>query len=266
MIATTINPLSRVLALIGWRVGLELVRRKDFYVLLMLMALFIGGVLVFRVAGIDAPATGTMLMNLGLTLAWFAAHLMTLLLAARQLPAEIEQRTIYPLLARPLSRGAALAGYWMSCALCGAVCWLVLLALVWLGAPKLEPYDGALLAQMIALQIFSLGMMAALALAGSLLMPKPVNLIVTALVWLGGGKLASLVTARFAAEEAAGAGLAGWLMAYIPDFSKLNLITRYTDGIGPVGGLEFLGLAAYAGIFTLAALALAGWVFGRKAL
>ena len=60
--------------------------------------------------------------------------------------------------------------------------------------------------------------------------------------------------------------LAGWCAAYLPDFSKLNLITRYTDGIAPLAPGEFLGLFAYGVLFTLAALSVAIWRFRSRSL
>ena len=81
-----------------------------------------------------------------------AATLLTLFLAARQIPDEIEHRTIYPLLARPLSRDVYILGKWVACTLVGLAVFAALFVLGWLPVPKMEPYSGALLGQVIALQ------------------------------------------------------------------------------------------------------------------
>ncbi|GAB4314145.1 MAG: hypothetical protein Kow0059_05740 [Candidatus Sumerlaeia bacterium] len=255
-----------LLPLIMRRVALELLRRKDAWVLLILMALFAAGVIVFRMVGIEAPATGTFLLNLGLTLAWFAAHLLTLLLAVRQIPEEIEQRTIYPLLARPLERATLLAGLWTACTASGVLCLAVLFAMAWLGVPKMEPYDAGLLAQLLALQAVSLAMMAALAMLASLIVPRGVALVALAALLVGGGQALDLLRERAAGVNEAAAAAVRWGAAYVPDFSQLNLITRYTDGIGPLSAWEFAGLAAQGMIFTAAALVVAAAVFRRRNL
>lgn len=250
--------------LIGRTVFIELRRRKDVAVLLMLMGLYVVGVVAFGIVGIERPSTATLLLNLGLTMAWAAAHITTLVLAARQLPDELEQRTIYPLLARPVARGWVVLGKWGAATLAG---WLVLgvLALMgWLPVPKMEAYSAPLLAQMLALHGASLAVLAAWALAGSLLLPRAVNCLGLGLLVAFGGKLGGFVNLHFA--ETPLAGPVRWLTAYLPDFGKLDLVTRYTDGVAALDAATFAGLLAYAAILTGVALALAGRLFQRRSL
>jgi len=94
----------RPITTVGKGVIIELIRRKDLYVLGMLMVVFCIGAVSARAAGIKEAATGTFLLNLGMTLSYIFAHLLTLVLAVRQVPSEIENRTIYPILARPVTR------------------------------------------------------------------------------------------------------------------------------------------------------------------
>jgi hypothetical protein len=57
-----------------------------------------------------------------------------------------------------------------------------------------------------------------------------------------------------------------WLLSYLPNFTKLNLFDRFTDGIAAVSGPDFVGLMAYALILAFAALSFAVFLFGRRQL
>lgn len=249
--------------LVGRGVFIELLRRKDLYVLGTFMLLFVLAVGVVRLVGIENAATATFLLNLGLTLASFSAHLLTLLLTARQMPDEVENRTLYPLLAKPLERRHLLAGKWGAATLSGILVYGCLFLLAWGFTPKMETYHPLLLLQMLALQAVSLGMLASLALCGSLFLPRAVNLVLLGGLLIGGDGVVGLVRAQWGK---AGGRLMDGLLAYVPQFANLNLTVRYTDGIGPLPAVEFLAAAACGLIFGLFALQLASWQFERRAL
>jgi len=91
----TISALARV-------VLKELYRRKDFYVLFVLSALItllMASVTFFKQ---DAALRG--IQEICLLLIWISGLVMAIGTAARQIPAERENRTIFPLLAKPVSR------------------------------------------------------------------------------------------------------------------------------------------------------------------
>ena len=190
---------------------LELVRRKDLYVLILLMMVFCVGAVGARVAGVDDAASGTFLLNLGMTLAYAFSHVLTLLLGARQVPDELEKRTIYPLLARPVSRGEYLIGKWAAGVLCGVACYLLFLLLVWLSAPHLETYDAMLLLQTVVLVSVSLALTVALAMLLSLLLPKAMSIVVLGAYLAAAAMLFSVLSSIVqgsAAESAVGWGYA----------------------------------------------------------
>lgn len=257
-------PTLSSMVLIAQGVGLELLRLKDLYVLFILMGLYVVAALVVKVVGIENAATGAFLLNLGMTLASILAHILTLLLAARQIPNEIENRTLHPLLARPIDRSVYFAGKWAACTLCGAGAFAVLALIGWLPAPKAPGYDAAMLVQAFLLQAASLGVLAALALTLSLMTARGIPIVLGGLWYVAGDKVVA-----FAAAHAADGPLAGatkWLLAYLPQFGKMNVITRYTDGIAALGAAEFLGLLLYGAVFTAAILAAGAWVLRRKPL
>ena len=91
----------------------ELYRRKDFYVLFVLTALLTltaGAVNFFHDDKIVRY-----IKDLCLLLIWVSALLVAIVTSSRQIPAEREARTIFPLLAKPVSRAQIIAGKFFGC-------------------------------------------------------------------------------------------------------------------------------------------------------
>lgn len=178
------SPLHSIL-LISRGVWIETIRRKEFYVLLILMGLFIAGAFIIKMIGTEGASTTNFLLNLGLSLSVYAAHLLGLLSAARQVPADLEARTLYPILAKPVSRGQYLIGKWFasSVSACLTLALLfVLTGLIQVLLPEGHPLRTATLLQAVPLLFLSITILCALALVGSLFLPQGVNLVGVALI------------------------------------------------------------------------------------
>ncbi len=250
------------LVLLVRAVFIEILRRKDVYVLFILMFVFLLAVGVMRAVGIPDPATGTFLLNLGLYAASLSAHAVALGFAARAIPDEIENRTIYPLLATSLSRTLFVVGKWLGTSLAAMVVLLIMGLLAWVCIPHLEFYITAMLGQALLFQVGSLGLLVACTMVLSLFTPKGVAVAVCGLWFLGGSRLMVLL-----------GGTAGWVGClarvgnrYLPDFGRLNGLTRYTDGIVPLGLIESAALVGYVVLACSSLIYLCAWRFGRRAL
>jgi ABC-type transport system involved in multi-copper enzyme maturation permease subunit len=150
----------------------ELYRRKDFYVLFILtvlVCLIMGSVSIFNDKQIIRY-----LKELCLLLIWVSSVVIAITTTARQIPAEREQRTLLPLLAKPLTRTQLIFGKFLGCWL---ACGLVLICFyVFFGAlaasrehtwPLLNYFQAAFL------HWITLGVVVALALLGSLVFAAP---------------------------------------------------------------------------------------------
>lgn len=92
---------------------LEMIRRKDVYVLLFLTVLItitLGSINLF-----GDERIARYLKEVCLTLIWLSSIIIAVTSAARQLPAEKESRTIFPLLAKPITRWEVLVGKFLGC-------------------------------------------------------------------------------------------------------------------------------------------------------
>src|SRR2546430_105899 len=86
----------------------ELYRRKDFYVLFILTA-----VMTLALALVNFfhdPNIVRHIKEICLILIWISALIIAIGTTARQIPAEREQRTIFPLLAKPVTRAQVIIG------------------------------------------------------------------------------------------------------------------------------------------------------------
>jgi len=114
--------MNKIIALAGVVIK-ELYRRKDFYVLFVLTALLTvaaGSVNFFHDEKIVRYVK-----DICLVLIWVSALVIAIVTTARQIPAEREARTIFPLLAKPVSRAQVIVGKFLGCWLATGVALVV---------------------------------------------------------------------------------------------------------------------------------------------
>jgi ABC-type transport system involved in multi-copper enzyme maturation permease subunit len=243
----------------------ELYRRKDFYVLFILtvvVCLIMASVNIFNDKQIVRY-----LKELCLLLIWISSLVIAITTTARQIPAEREQRTLLPLLAKPLTRTQLIFGKFLGCWL---ACGLVLICFyIFFGAlaasrehtwPLLNYFQAAFLHWIV------LGVVVAMALLGSLVFAAPssnstICFVIVATILTLGRYLDAIALAqpepfRFLIY----AFYFGIPHLEIP-FEMRNLIVHDWPLIGwNYIGLDTLYLLAYATAFLVAA----SLVFRRK--
>ncbi len=104
--------MNKVLAIAGVVVR-ELYRRKDFYVLFVLTALIT--LLLGAVNFFNDPRIVRYLKEVCLLLIWISSLVIAVVTTARQLPAEKDNRTLFPLLAKPVTRWQVILGKFAGC-------------------------------------------------------------------------------------------------------------------------------------------------------
>lgn len=150
----------------------ELYRRKDFYVLFVLTALItllMGSVNLFHDNQIVRY-----LKEICLLLIWICSLVIAITTTARQLPMERESRTIFPLLAKPVTRTQVLLGKFLGCWLACAVTLAAFYLFFGVAAMSKEhhwPLSNYF--QAMALHWVMLGVVVAMTLLGSLVFSAP---------------------------------------------------------------------------------------------
>jgi ABC-type transport system involved in multi-copper enzyme maturation permease subunit len=163
----------------------ELYRRKDFYVLFIvtiLICLVMASVNIFNDAKIVRY-----LKEICLLLVWLSSLVIAVTTTARQIPAERENRTLLPLLAKPLTRSQLIFGKFLGCWLaCGLtlLCFYVFFGGLSASREHLWPLMNYF--QAATLHWFMLGIIVALTLFGSLVFAAPSSNSTICFVVIGG--------------------------------------------------------------------------------
>lgn len=244
---------------------LEMYRRKEFYVLFILtiiICLIMGSINILN----EAKIVGY-LKELCMLMIWVSSLIIAITTTARQIPAEREQRTLLPLLAKPLSRAQLILGKFFGCWI---VCGLALVCFYFffgaLAASREHQWPLVNYFQAAFLHWMALGVVVALSLLGSLVFAAPSSnsticfAICAAILCLG------RYLDQFAApmHEPARSIVYGLYFAMPHLEWPFELRTRVTQEWPPIPwsvvGLTTLYLAAYVAFF----LAGACLVFRRK--
>lgn len=254
----------RNLLLIANTVWLQALRRKDIYVVFILAGFFGVWVLASRIIGIETEGTANFLMSLGLSASYVLAAAIAIALGSRQLPGEFESRTLYPLLARPVSRGEIFLGKAIGVAGISIASLLLLIAITYLPTPKGEEHRAAVLAQAIALQMASLVLLVAMTMALSIVLPPAVTMLVALAVFWGSGPIVNFATSK-AGEWGSGLGTAArHALSIVPDFSMFNQVQRFVEAQSAAPAEAFFGMLLYAAALSAVMYLAAAYAFGRK--
>lgn len=244
----------------------ELYRRKDFYVLFVLTALItlvMGSVNFFQQDNVVRY-----LKEICLFLIWVSSLVITVATTARQVPAEREHRTLFPLLAKPISRSQFLLGKFFGCWLAAGLALILFYAFFGLVAGLREhDWPVAHYAQALALHWFMLGIVCAMTLLGSLLLAAPsstvtIVLVVTTGILLVGRHLNKVAVTLDEPLQSIVYGIY-YLLPHLELFDLRDLIVH---GWGLVHGSVLGGAVAYAVVYITLFLTAACLAFRRRAI
>ena len=240
----------------------EIFRKKDFYV-----ALILSVVLLFyasRLEFYNVSNNYKYLMEIGLALSFFFSAVLTVALAARQCPDEIQNRTVTVLLAKPIRRGEFVLGKFLGSLLAGTACfavfYFIFILFAWSRAATLSI---PLLFETFYLFFLNLLVLTALASGLSYYLTVAANILITLLVYLLINTYGFSLKESAATLPAVSRPLAEMAYYAIPHFEFFDLRDRFIHGWEPIplSLVFFLTIYAffYAGFFLFI-----GWLKFRK--
>src|ERR1044072_677354 len=176
--------MNKIFALAGVVIK-ELYRRKDFYVLFILTVLIT--LVMWSARFFNDASIARALKEICLMLIWISTLVITITTTARQIPAERESRTIFPLLAKPISRSQVIAGKFFGCWFASGIALLVFyIFFVTISTTREHSLPLIQYAQALWLHWLLLGVIVALTLLGSVVSSAPPETItITLIVTLG---------------------------------------------------------------------------------
>jgi ABC-type transport system involved in multi-copper enzyme maturation permease subunit len=206
--------------------------------------------------------------NLCFTAISVAGALMAILLGVGAVAREVERRTAYPVLAKPVSRAGYVVGKYV-----GVLATVYLNVLVMMAAttvmivayqhvsPFQYPIDDYLLT--LGLALVRLALIGAIAVAFSTFTSSTVALIASVGITVAGHLTAELRAMLGRSEDPLTRAMADGLFFVVPDFAAMEALPRLLHGEPILAGGAGLA-AAYGLLYAAAVLALAVAAFTRR--
>jgi Cu-processing system permease protein len=244
----------------------ELFRRKDFYVLFILTALItliLGSVNFFNEDQIIRY-----LKEICLFLIWTASIVIAITTTGRQIPAERESRTIFPLLAKPVTRSHIVLGKFLGCWQATGIALVVFyLFFAIVSGAREDEFHLVEYFQAITLHWFMLGVVIAMTVLGSLIFAAPssnntITFVITVGILLLGRHLNKVALQL---TEPMQTVLYSIYFA-IPHLELFDVRDMIVHDLGTIDWVVWLGALGYAAIYGAFFLVSACLVFRRKAV
>ena len=242
---------------------LDLYRRKDLVVVFILCAVLITPLAFFAPFGI--PGASRQMSELSLLLIWIFSLIISTAVATRLIPPELESRTIYPLLAKPVSRGTILFGKYCG-ALAASLSALLLfyIAFALLSGLREHLWFPPVLLQAFILHAAAVILLCALTLLGSLVLTPSANWTVAALLTVSmlafGGKIPQYA----ASQPAPTRQILALLDLLAPHFDFFDMRMRVVHQWPEISWGLCGFILLYALVYSFLCLGLASVLFKRK--
>ena len=243
---------------------LEAVRRKDLYVAVILSGVMIAGAALvgkFGTAGLEM-----FLKDVTLNVINMLSMLLAILFAARQIPEEVSRRTVYPLLARPISRFDLVFGKFLGAFFISA---LALFLFTAVGVGALLAYGltiGTIFWQYLLLRLFSLALVCAMTIVLSLVMTPSATVTVSVLLAIGSATFSQAILLMYGGASATGQMVLRTSYYLLPHLDLFDLSRKVGYGWKPIGGWVIRDLFLYAVVYSALFIGLAALRFRRQAL
>ena len=241
----------------------ESYRRKDFYVLFVLTAvltLTLGSASFFNDKSIVRY-----LKEVCLLFIWISALVIAVTTAARQIPAERENRTIFPLLAKPVSRWDVMLGKFLGCWAAGGVAIVVFYTFfVVISGLREHSWPIANYFQAAWLHFVFVGLVVAMVLCGSVYLTAPSSNGTICFIIILGILMLGRDLNRIAMNQPAVSGfllsMIYFIMPHLEFFDVRDIIIHEA----PLIAWWACGAATFYGLFYMAAFLVLGWIRFRR--
>jgi Cu-processing system permease protein len=252
-----------LVAALSWNTVRELIRSKLLYNAVIFAALLLGSSLF--VAQLTVGEWRRIILDQGLSAAELGGGLIAVVVGVNLVAGEIERRTIFPTLAKPVTRGTFIVGRYLGLVIvlaANALLMLLLLAiLVHLAGERLD----AVVLQAMFLIFIELTLLAAVAmLFGSFSTPMLAAGFSLA-IFLIGHLVSDLRAFGDRSHSASARGFASFFYRLLPDLELLNLKTSAADRL-VVPASYVATSTAYGLCYAAVLLLLSGIIFAKRDL
>lgn len=265
----------RNIALVARTIWIEAFRRKEIYAIVLIsVGLILGSrsISFFGLEGFSKFYREVALRTMNV-----ATSLTVILLAARQLPREFENQTIYPLLAKPIGRWNFLLGKFAGVQIAGTFCYGLFMIVFVSGIvfQRVE-FNWLLFGQFVYLQILSFAVLASLACMLSLLVNVDAAVTLSIVLYLCSQIFMNLMSTAYDYVGAVQKGAIIALHYLVPQMTLFDASAKVIHSMTLDDGTTVLwpalapwsliAMTAYALVYTSVFLGLAYILFRRRPL
>lgn len=256
---------TRVWMALARGVWLESVRRKDLYVVAILGFLIVvsaSALGFFGLNGLEAFAK-----DLSATVLGLFSTIIAILTASRMLPDEIKNRTLYPLLSRPITRFDLLMGKLIGSVIVTWTGFLILVVLTALALGIFHVTFEATMLQYIVAKMMGLVVICSVSVMLSSYMTPAAAATMSFVLAFGSAMILRGLTMAYAGMSDGGQWLFKFITMALPQVHLFDFGSRVSNsnwGMVPMWVMGFL--AGYMAIYTGAMLFLSWWKFRNQAV
>jgi len=256
----------RNLWLVAKTISIEAVRRKEIYAVVLVSLALIGGLRVVKFFHIEG--LGKFYREISLKVMNVATALTVILLAARQLPREFQNRTLYPLLAKPIGRNNFLLGKFLGVMFAAAFCYGLFMIVFLIGSLTIKlPINNELFLQFVYLQFWNFAVLGGLAFLLSLLLNIDAAITISIILYLSSQVLMSLMSYIYDYLTTWQQNVVLAFHFVVPQLSLFDLSTKVVHEIWPpIASWAVWALTGYGAAYTLLYLSATYLLFRRRAL
>jgi ABC-type transport system involved in multi-copper enzyme maturation permease subunit len=243
---------------------LETLRRRELYVLGVLTALLVFGAYSFAFFGVTG--LDIFVKDMAFTAVGLFSTILGVAIATRQIPEELSRRTIYPLLARPITRGQLLLGKfltaWCMSLLCFGIMTAIAVAVLLVLRLPLKP----IFFQYLYLKGLGLFWLCAFCTCLSVSLSPSAAFTLGLLLTIGSGAFTRTLLLTFGSGSAALNWLIATLYGFLPHYALFDTTSKLVYGWNPIP----IGVVLALTVYSLASGAFWLWLawlrFRRQAL
>ena len=237
---------------------LETVRRKDLWVVAILgflIMLAAGTLGVFGMRGLEAFAK-----DLGVNVLGAFSTVIGVLVSSRLMPEEIKQRTLYPLLARPITRFDLLVGKLIGAVAATWLAFLILAATTALGLAVFHAGLEPIMVQYLFLKMVGLAVLCAVTLSMSLVMTPSAAATLSFILAFGSGMMGRALVMASGPATPSIKMLYQAMYAMLPQYGLFDIGGRVANsGWSMAPAWVCVALIAYGSLYSSGVLVL-GWL------
>lgn len=244
---------------------IETMRRKEFYVLLILI---LGLAAWMAILDTSMPGSGRFAKHIVMQVVWLVSIALAVSLSARQVPTDLEQKTVYVLMSRPITRAQYIIGRITGAALASIICFtLLFLVLILMMLLKGIPGVGdPTLWESYLLQVAAIIMICSITVCFSVAGTSAGAVTLTFLIFVVMRYWGYQIPVKIAAMMPLLKMPVWFIYLLMPHFEFLDISQRVVHSWGVLPLKIFLAVLVYAIIYSIFVSSAASMLFRRRRL